>query len=534
MSGVIGAVRVSELEFAALVDDLNSDASRYELLTDFLREDNPIYDQRGAAAVVRMRGWALLAFERIGLPDSALLFVLEELDTGRDAYLVAAAARALRAYARPSSAFAPLLVQAISNIRYRDEVVCFERYGQYAVSADGTTAIGEVLQTLAWLGPHAGGVLPDLEALIANGRGLSKPVLNQAVNAARAIRQMRPQVQVTDPALSEPSIARVEGDCCVALADLGTTAWWPRRSRRGCEPIQMVRLEDQEGSRLMFQEFFHGRPSIVVFFYTRCDNPQKCSLTIAKLARVQQLLTDRGLSDRVRTAAITYDPAFDLPARLQGYGKSRGMRFDADNRMLRATDGIASLRSHFKLGVNFIESLVNRHRVELYILDTAGRIAASFERIRWDERTVVDKVATVLEEERPAAPETSSARVAPVRSGGWLALAAIAPFGTAFFPKCPLCWSAYLSALGVTGLERIPYSPWLLPIFGALMLVNLGSLWMRAYSTRRWAGFYLGASGSFVILVLAMTLGIAYAAPCGVALTLAGSLLGVFARGQVP
>ena len=53
--------------------------------------------------------------------------------------------------------------------------------------------------------------------------------------------------------------------------------------------------------------------------------------------------------------------------------------------MLRVIDGVNPLRSHFKLEVNFIESLVNRHWIEAYILDTEGRIAASFQRLHWTE-----------------------------------------------------------------------------------------------------------------------------------------------------
>jgi len=169
-------------------------------------------------------------------------------------------------------------------------------------------------------------------------------------------------------------------------------------SRCGCEPIELTVFEDHEGELVTFKEFFRGQPSIVVFFYTRCDNPMKCSLTVTKLARVQKLLEAQGLADQIRTAAITYDPAFDLPERLRGYGQNRGVRMDAHHRMLRATDGINALRSHFKLGVNFIESLVNRHRIEAYILDSEGRIAASFERIHWDEQQVVTRTIEVLKE----------------------------------------------------------------------------------------------------------------------------------------
>ena len=82
----------------------------------------------------------------------------------------------------------------------------------------------------------------------------------------------------------------------------------------------------------------------------------KCSLTVAKLARVQKLLEAQGIVDRIHTAAITYDPAFDLPERLRVYGQDRGVRMDAGHRMLRVIEGNDVLRRHFELGVNFIES----------------------------------------------------------------------------------------------------------------------------------------------------------------------------------
>src|SRR5262249_41127939 len=117
-----------------------------------------------------------------------------------------------------------------------------------------------------------------------------------------------------------------------------------------------------------------------------------------KLGRVQRLLEAQGLANEIRTAAITYDPAFDQPERLLAYGRDRGVRLDTHHRMLRATAGIEGLCRHFGLGVNFIESLVNRHRIEAYILDAEGRIAESFERVHWDERQVVARAVAVLQE----------------------------------------------------------------------------------------------------------------------------------------
>ena len=389
MQGATTASTLSEPQFAALVDALSADPDRRAQLTELLREDHPFYDERGAATIVRMRGWVLLALARTSVSDAALIFVLEELDTGVDAYLVAAAARALRSYPRPTEALAPFVMRALTNIRYRNEPVSFENYGDYAISPKGTSPVRELLATLAWLGPHARGVLPELESLRAQS-GLSRKL---RLDVERTVQAIRGPAQASEPGAHS---------CCGTPPDsVKSTSSWPPNSRRGAETVESIALHDHKGDTITFKEFFHGRPSIVVFFYTRCDNPMKCSLTVAKLARVQKLLEARGLADEVHTAAITYDPAFDLPERLRVYGQDRGVRMDAHHRMLRAIDDNDALRRHFELGVNFIESLVNRHRIEVYILDADGRVAVSFERIHWDEQQVVTRAIEVLKEKEP-------------------------------------------------------------------------------------------------------------------------------------
>jgi protein SCO1 len=374
---------VSEDEFAGLIDLLAADPAGSAQLTDLLREEHPVYDGRGTATVVRMRGWILLALARSGLSDQALIFVLEELDAGIDAYLVAAAARALRSYTNPNEALAPFLARALNRIRYRDEPISFESYGEYATTSTGTSAVSELLATLAWLGPNARAVLPQLERWRAE-QGLSRKLRLDLDRALQAIG---------GPADSVPS-------CCGGLPEVGNISIRTSIARLDSRSVDSIVMQDQDGKLLKFVEFFKGSPSIVVFFYTRCDNPQKCSLSVTKLARVQKLLDAQGLARRIRTAAITYDPEFDRAERLRVYGKDRAVRMDENHRMLRAIEGNDALREYFELGVNFIESLVNRHRIELYILDAAGRIAVSFERLHWDEEQIVTCAVETLEGKR--------------------------------------------------------------------------------------------------------------------------------------
>lgn len=494
---------MTEEEFSSHIKQLPA-----EQLIDLLREDHAVYEQRGTATVGRMRGWVLLALARISLPDAALPFVLEELDNGVDAYLVAASAFALRSYANPSAAFAPFVIRAITQIRYRDERVSLDTYGGFAVGSTGTSPVRELLATLIWLGAHTSAMVSEVESLRNGPTALSKKYHATVDQVLASIR----------------SEADTESnDCCQLPEGVRNLFSWMRTNRASSSPIESTVLEDQDGENVSFGEFFHGRPSIVAFFYTRCDNPLKCSLTITKLARIQELLKKEGLSDQINTAGITYDPGFDLPDRLLGYGKHRGLCFGPQHRLLRAQDGLNSLRKHFELGVNFVESLVNRHRIELYILDAKGRVAGYFGRIQWNEKDVVERAVAVLKENDGTTEKRRLRFASPVFS-------TLVALGLALFPKCPFCWAAYLSLLGIAGLQSIPYSPWLQPVLAILLLSNLASIWFRARTTSRMMPFYLVTAGALAIIASKAFTGLNAAGLIGVILTLAGSVWSTLAK----
>ena len=495
---------LTEPEFAAWVEDLARREGTPALLAA-LSEQHGIYDERSSQAIARMRGWILVLLSRAELPAAALPFVLEELDTSLDAYLVGAAAMALRAWPQTGPQFAPFVLRALENIRGHDQPLSFARYGEYAVAGNASSAVRELLATAAWLGVSGQSLAPRLHALAEAGS--LPPRLNDDLRAA--LRSIE--------GAGQGSIAG--DDCCRFVPNLGRGSW-RSPERRGAKVIERTAFEDQDGAITSYREHFCGRPTIVVFFYTRCDNPLKCSLTIWKLAQVQRLLESRGLAGQVRTAAITYDPAFDLPDRLRTFGRNRGLRMDAEHRLLRAVDGIAPLRSYFGLGVSFAGSLVNRHRIEIYLLDRQGRIARSFARLLWNEAQVVDEAVALLPE--PA--------LAPSRGAAWNALPASGPAAAiivACLPKCPLCWSAYLSSAGLTTFAGSAY-PRTLQLVGLLLLVHLASVFWRARSTGQWLGFALSAAGT--ALVAATFVSAADVQTPGTVLVAAGALAGALGR----
>jgi protein SCO1/2 len=373
---------IPEETFAELVDEVRQSPERRDALVQLLPERISLYDGRSANATIRMRGYILAAFEQTGLPDAALPYVLEELENGRDAYLVAGAARALRGLDTPTSRVVPFLFKAVENIRYIDDALTFESYKPRWPITNYTTALTEIFRTFGWLGTHAKSVLPDLEAMRKQRRDeFSRPIWAEIENAIDRIR-------------SDESVAH---DCCGAVPANPSLVVHPlqKKPHKGIS-ISEIELEDQTEHTVTYRSFFGHKPSIVVFFYTRCDNPNKCSLTVTKLARLQKSIVEEQLEGLLRTAAITYDPAYDLPPRLKAYGDNRGVIFSDDNRMFRARAGFRELQEYFQLGVNFTGTTVNRHRIELFVLDSRGEITATFTRLQWDVQDVLEQAKALL------------------------------------------------------------------------------------------------------------------------------------------
>ena len=200
-------------------------------------------------------------------------------------------------------------------------------------------------------------------------------------------------------------------------------------------------------------------------------------------------------------------------------GGTEGSLFDANHRMLRTIEGFSALRNYFHLGVNFIETLVNRHRIELYIVDTHGRVSACFERLHWDESEVVARVKQILSKDTGDAKAPKGAGRAP-----FTILAALASVGWAFFPKCPICWTAYLSTFGIAGISQIPYPSKMGPVLAAMMLFGVFSVWLRARATRQMSAFYLVCIGTLLIVLSKAAAAWHVPATLGVVLTFIGTL----------
>ncbi len=470
---------------------------------DLLEERSFLFKGRSTNEVVRIRGFTLGSFKDAGLPKDALPYVLEELENGKHPYLIAGAARALRGQKKPLVHAVPYLLKAIGNLSHGDDLMSFDSLHLSSFSSNYTTALGEIFKTLQWYGAYAKRYAGDLKELLdfplVNLSGDNKALLSETIS------------------IIERDTRTVPEHCCDREGNDSALSMSTKFGRLSGTDIREIRMEDHTGVVHSYRDYFSDKPAIAVFFYTRCNNPNKCSLTITRLAQLQQLLREKGLDQQVRMAAFTYDPLYDVPFRLKNYCENRQLALNENCRSFRVTNGFEALQTYLGLGVNYIGAMVNKHKIELYLIDKNGAVRWASTRLQWDQEKVLDKLTALINNKK------SIGRT--VRNVFHNILSVFLFLGVAFFPKCPMCWAAYMSVLGITSLKAIAFTPWLIPLLVAGLGINLFVLWRSCTQRNEFIPFYLSVTGAFFISLSDPLLHWKSGSLIGLSLVLIGSLL---------
>ena len=462
----------SEEQIAALIDETRQTKNGNDILLNILSRNHEIYKDRGITQVNRIRGYVLSSFEFTNTPIQAIPHICEELDNGHSPYVVAAAAIAIRSIKDPGSDLADFLSRGLIRFAHKDEAISFSSYKPAWPLQDYTTASLEILKSLAWLGANAKTALPVLENYCHGSFAqLSGENKKQALQTIEAIKNC-------DKKINE--------NCCS----------FPRNtsSKLDRSAVYKTMLQDQDGEQHNFKGFFTGSISVAAFFYTRCDNPYKCAATVNKLAQLQAKLKEERTKD-IHIAAITYDSAYDTAEQIRQYTANRGLQFNRHCKAFRLDKEDASiLKNYFDLAVNYNNAIVNHHSIELFILNTRGKIIHTFAGFELNVDTILNAVKKAQKKS----------------TGIWYKISTIFsntvfPFLLLFFPKCPVCWAGYLSLFGLSGIPWLQYNKnyfWLLVLF---ICINLLFMYRHASKTNFYFPFML-AIFSYILFFVSLKL----------------------------
>ena len=87
---------------------------------------------------------------------------------------------------------------------------------------------------------------------------------------------------------------------------------------------------DSDGNPAKLHDFLGGKPTVLSFIFTTCDDINGCPLATYVMRSVQDALqADPATADKARLVSFSFDPVFDTPDVIDAYGSQfRGGDFD--------------------------------------------------------------------------------------------------------------------------------------------------------------------------------------------------------------
>lgn len=186
--------------------------------------------------------------------------------------------------------------------------------------------------------------------------------------------------------------ALLAADAAPSAAGVPLYTTWIAAAERSPVRNLDIRFKDHDGRQGVLRDLLN-KPTLITFFYTRCQNGRKCSMAVSQLGALQRQLAQAGIADRVRLLAVTYEPQFDTPERINRYATDRGFALGENALALQFESSQQQrLVDEFEAPVSFNAGWVNTHGVGLSLLDAKGRLVRQYHTLIWDN----DQVATDL------------------------------------------------------------------------------------------------------------------------------------------
>ena len=157
----------------------------------------------------------------------------------------------------------------------------------------------------------------------------------------------------------------------------------------------------EAGRPVRFSDF-RGRVVAFTFFFTSCSLPEYCPRMNRNFLEARKILTsDTNAPANWQLLSISFDPSFDTPEILSGYGKFyRGDNADRWLFVVASTNTLASLAP--KVDLNFWrENGSISHNLRTVVLDTTGKIAHQFDGNDWTPAQLADAIRAAAKTNAP-------------------------------------------------------------------------------------------------------------------------------------
>jgi cytochrome oxidase Cu insertion factor (SCO1/SenC/PrrC family) len=379
-----------------------------EILSSMLPYQSEIYQNRDKWEVLRLRSYILLTLGEIGFPDSAIPILVDALayvDERMKVVELGSAIKVVGNFGVEGSLFGESVISAYNRV-FSDEEFSLERYEVGFSKDEATTIQIEIVRSLGKIcNKKDDYAIKFLNSVLTSSDdfGFDKRVTTEAQRSLNIILQ-RESDRKTDKGISKGLLhlctydkKERSNETPGILNGIERSPYIEAKDRK--EVINKnISLTDHNGIKGEFTELI-DRPTLLTFFYTRCQNDRKCSATISHLASLQNHLRNLSLSNKVRLVAVTFEPQHDSPDLLKRYLTDRGVKLGNEAMAIKLeSEGHKALLEEMHIPVGYNSGWVNGHGIEAVLLDKDKRIARKYNSLFWNTSELLADFTRLLGE----------------------------------------------------------------------------------------------------------------------------------------
>lgn len=174
------------------------------------------------------------------------------------------------------------------------------------------------------------------------------------------------------------------------------------------QPTPEFALQDADGNPVRLADI-RGKIVVLHFIYATC--PDFCPLHADKIAEVQGMVADAGMTESVQFLSVTTDPETDTPEMLREYGPRHGL--DPTNWVFltipadAAEDTTRRLAESFGHKFTLAENDYQVHGVVTHVIDRDGQWRANFHSLKFESVNLVTYVNSLVNDWNHPAEEKS-------------------------------------------------------------------------------------------------------------------------------
>ena len=205
-------------------------------------------------------------------------------------------------------------------------------------------------------------------------------------------QMLRPNAEVTATLVVDGPHSWLEDLFVVVKQEAGTPASGKAvvQAKEGDE-VPNFTLVNQDAKQIRLNNY-RGKALLLTFIYTRCPDPEFCTLMSDNFAQVErQLGQDPQLYAKTHLLSITIDPAYDVPKVLRSYGAAHTERYENETFAhweFATGDEVKDIAQYFGL-TYFPENNQIKHTLRTVIISPEGKVAKVYSGNEWKPEDVV-------------------------------------------------------------------------------------------------------------------------------------------------